>query len=206
MELKFKTGVNAVYLGVFSAFNIIILLLLTSKIFVTTNIGVWFGVLLLIVDLLFFVPMFFATGYTLTDDALIVRDWPFKRYKIEYEDIFAVEDGDFECKNKRTVGLSMNRIAIGYNEERDGEVKQYYIYISPAEMSLFLIKLSGRLNVSNAEVKRKTEELSASQAEHEKKKKQWQKRKEELKQENQPEIIKADKIDRFSGFTSEDKK
>lgn len=215
MQTKFKTGINSIYLATVIIFNIVVLLLLTSKIFVTTNVGVLFGILLLVIDLLFIIPMIFFTGYEFKDEYLLIQDWPFKKYKIRYDSIFAIEDGDFESKNKRIVALSMNRLAVGYKYEvvnrkdkNDITEEKRYIYISPSEMSLFLIKLSGRLQQSEKDMKVKAEKLSEEQKEHEKKKKQWQKEKAEKKAQNQPEIIEANKVNKFSPFneTSEDEK
>lgn len=211
MQTKFKTGINAFYLALVIIFNIIILLLLTSKIFVTTNIGLYFGILLLIIDAVFVIPMIFKTGYEFKEKYLIVRDWPIKKYKIPYESIFAIEDGDFEVKHKKIVALSTNRIIIGYKVEvtnskdkKDVTQEKRYIAISPAERSLFLIRLSGRLKQSEEEMKIKTKMLSEQQIEHEKKKKQWQKEKEKIKAEKQPEIIEGDNIDKFSTFINEE--
>lgn len=211
MQTKFKTGINAFYLSAVIIFNIIVLLLLTSKIFVTTNIGMYFGILLLIIDVLFIIPMMFKTGYEFKENYLLVKDWPVKKYKIPYESIFSIEDGDFETKHKKIVALSTNRIAIGYKvksvnpkDKKDVTQEKSYIFISPSEMSLFLIRLNGRLKESEAEMKIKAKKLSEQQKEHENKKKQWQKEKAEKKAQKQPEIIEANNINKFSSFTEPD--
>ena len=210
MQTKFKTGINAFYLAAVIIYNIVVLLLLTSRIFVTVNIGMYFGILLFIIDIAFVLPLTFKTGYEFREKYLLINDWPVKKFKIPYEDIFTVEDGDFNTKQKKIVALSTNRIALGYKVEvanpkdkKDIIEEKRYIFISPSEMNLFLIRLNGRLEQSEAEMKIKMKKLSEEQKEHEKKKKQWQKEKAEKKLKNQPEIIEANHINKFSTFESE---
>lgn len=204
MQIKFRTGINAILSTFVIIFNIVILLLLTSRIFVTTNVGWIFGVFLLIIDACLIIPMLYLTGYEFKDEYLLVKDWPFRRYKIRYDSIFDIKDGDFDAKNKRMVALSYNRIAIAYKEkQKDDTEKEMYMFVSPADMSLFLVRISGKLKQSEALTKQKTEALSAAQKEHELKKKEAKNKRAEKKAKLVPEIIEANEIKKFSGFSEE---
>lgn len=201
MQLKFKSGVNKILIAFIVALNVVMLLLFSTKIFTTTLIGVKMGFFILAVDLVFILPMLFFTYYQFKDDYLYIHDYPFRAYKIKYEDIFNVEDGDFEAKNKRIVALSLDRIAIGYKKVNSkNEEEDWYIYISPADMNLFLIRLSGRIEGNKEAFEEKAKELSEKQLEHEKKKKQAEEKKKQLEEAEKPEIIKVSGVKKFSAF------
>lgn len=206
MQTKFKSGLNLFFVLFLSVFQIVILLLLTSPIFSESKTGLKFGVLLLIIDLIIFVPMLVFTRYEVGDECLVIQDWPLRRYKIPYGDIISVEDGDFEAKNKRIVALSMKRIAIGFRKEsidKNGKsrTQEIYIYISPADIDAFLLRLSGKMKIGEEQAKEKAAELSKKQEEHLKKKQQWQKEKARRKAEQAPEIIEMSGNVKFSNFT-----
>lgn len=205
MQTKFKSGLNLFYVLFLSVFQIVILLLLTSLIFAESKVGLRFGILLLIVDLILILPMPFLTRYEIRENELLIQDWPLRRYKIPYGDIISVEDGDFEAKNKRIVALSMNRIAVGYKKEttdKNGKsrTQEIYIYISPADLDAFLLRLSGKMHIGEEQAKEKAAELAKKQEEHLKKKKQWQKEKARRKAENAPEIIHVSGNVKYSDF------
>lgn len=211
MQTKFKSGLNLFYVLFLSVFQIVILLLLTSPIFAESKVGLRFGILLLIVDLIFILPMPFLTRYEVRENELVIQDWPLRRYKIPYGDIISVEDGDFESKNKRIVALSMHRIAVGYRKEsvdKNGKTRseEIYIYISPADLDTFLLRLSGKMQIGEEQAKEKAAQLAKKQEEHLKKKKQWQKEKARRKAENAPEVIHVSGNVKFSEFTETDEK
>lgn len=201
MQLKFKSGVNKILIAFIVALNVVMLLLFSTKIFTTTLIGVQMGFFILAVDFIFILPMLFFTYYQFKDDYLYIHDYPFRAYKIKYEDIFNVEDGDFETRNKRIVALSLDRIAIGYKKiNSKNEEEEWYIYISPADMNLFLIRLSGRIEGNKEAFEEKAKELTEKQLEHEKKKKQAEEKKKQLEEAEKPEVIKVSGVKKFSSF------
>jgi|GEM_PF-1119218 len=211
MQTKFKSGLNLFYVLFLSVFQIVILLLLTSPIFAESKVGLRFGVLLFIIDAVLILPMLFFTKYEIGENELIIQDWPLRRYKIPYGDIISVEDGDFETKNKKTVALSMKRIAVGYRKEsvdKNGKTRseEIYIYISPADLDAFLLRLSGKMQIGEEQAKEKAAVLAEKQKEHLKKKKQWQKEKARRKAENAPEVIHVSGNVKFSEFTETDEK
>lgn len=211
MQTKFKSGLNLFYVLFLSVFQIVILLLLTSPIFADSKAGLRFGILLFIIDAVLILPMLFFTKYEIGENELIIQDWPLRRYKIPYGDIISVEDGDFESKNKKTVALSMKRIAVGYRKEtvdKNGKTRseEIYIYISPADLDAFLLRLSGKMQIGEEQAKEKAAELAKKQEEHLKKKKQWQKEKARRKAENAPEVIHVSGNVKFSAFTETDEK
>lgn len=194
MQTKFKSGVNLFLVIALAIFHIVILLLLTSPIFADTKIGLRFGIFLLIIDAIVFLPMPFLTCYEVREEYLYIRDWPLRVYKIPYGDIISVEDGDFEAKRKKIVALSMNRIAVGYNKEikhknQDAETVEEYIYISPSDINSFLLRLSGKMQIGEEQAKEKAAEIALKQAEHNRKKKAAQAEKKKKKEENKPEIV-----------------
>ncbi len=204
MQLKFKSGVNKILIAFTVALNVVMLLLFSTKIFTTTLLGVKMGFFILAVDLIFILPMLFFTYYQFRDDYLYIHDYPFRAYKIKYEDIFNVEDGDFETRNKRIVALSLDRIAIGYKKiNSKNEEEDWYIYISPADMNLFLIRLSGRIEGNKEAFEEKAKQLSEKQIEHEKKKKQAEEKKKKLEEEQKPEVIKVSGVKKFSTFKAQ---
>ena len=211
MQTKFKSGLNLFYVLFLSVFQFVILLLLSSPIFAESKVGLRFGVLLFIIDAVLILPMLFFTKYEIGENELIIQDWPLRRYKIPYGDIISVEDGDFETKNKKTVALSMKRIAVGYRKEsvdKNGKTRseEIYIYISPADLDAFLLRLSGKMQIGEEQAKEKAAVLAEKQKEHLKKKKQWQKEKARRKAENAPEVIHVSGNVKFSEFTETDEK
>ncbi len=204
MQLKFKSGVNKILIAFIVALNVVMLLLFSTKIFTTTLLGVKMGFFILAVDFVFILPMLFFTYYQFRDDYLYIHDYPFRAYKIKYKDIFNVEDGDFETRNKRIVALSLDRIAIGYKKiNSKNEEEEWYIYISPADMNLFLIRLSGRIEGNKEAFEEKAKQLSEKQIEHEKKKKQAEEKKKKLEEEQKPEVIKVSGVKKFSTFKAQ---
>ncbi|MGN0570782.1 MAG: hypothetical protein ACI4K9_01225 [Candidatus Fimenecus sp.] len=194
MQTKFKSGVNLFLVIFLVVFHIVILLLLTSPIFADTKVGLRFGIFLLIVDAALILPLPFATCYEVREEYLYIRDWPFRVFKIPYGDIISVEDGDFEAKHKKIVALSMNRIAVGYHKQikhrkQETETIEEYIYISPADISSFLLRLSGKMQIGEEQAKEKAAEIALKQAEHNRKKKEAQLARKQKKEEEQPEII-----------------
>lgn len=194
MQTKFKSGVNLFLVIALAIFHIVILLLLTSPIFADTKIGLRFGIFLLIIDAIVFLPMPFLTCYEVREEYLYIRDWPLRVYKIPYGDIISFEDGDFEAKRKKIVALSMNRIAVGYKKEikhknQDAETVEEYIYISPSDINSFLLRLSGKMQIGEEQAKEKAAEIALKQAEHNRKKKAAQAERKKEKEENKPEII-----------------
>ena len=105
----------------------------------------------------------------------------------------------------------MKRIAVGYRKEsvdKNGKTRseEIYIYISPADLDMFLLRLSGKMQIGEEQAKEKAAELAEKQKEHLKKKKQWQKEKARRKAENAPEVIHVSGNVKFSEFTETDEK
>lgn len=162
-RLRYKSSVNLFFAIFLALYQIVDILLLTSPIFTDTKVGLKFGIFLLIVDVLAFIPMLFYVFYELRDDYLFVCDWPFGYYKIPYSSIFAIEDGDFKAEHKKMVGLSKNYIAIGYHKtkkNRKGVVQEIeeYMYVSPADSDSFLLFLNSKVKAVSKLENKKTEE------------------------------------------------
>ena len=127
MQLKFKSGINKLLIAVVVIYHIIIALLFSTKIFSMSNFGVNIAIIMCVVDVILILPMLFMTYYEFKTDYLYIHDYPFRAYKIKYSDIFTVEDGDFETKDKSIVALSLDRVAIGYTKinNKNEEEKRY---------------------------------------------------------------------------------
>ncbi len=191
MQIKFNSGVNKLLTAVIVVYQIIIVLLYSTKIFSLSNFGVNVAIALTVIDVLFVIPLAFMTYYKFYDDYLYIHDYPIRSFKIKYTDIFTVEDGDFETKDKSIVGLSLDRIAIGYySENSKGEKEKRYVFISPKDMNLFLIRLSSKLKQAQGQIEEQQHELSEKQKEHLRKKEIADKKREELEELNKPQIIK----------------
>ena len=194
MQLKFQSAVGRLLMTFIVIFNIVMILLFTAKIFIDSYITVKLGLFFLAVDILFIAPLIMLTYYKFEDDYLLIHDFPIRKYKIKYTDIFNVEDGDFETKDKTNVGLSFDRVAIGYrkylSEEADDYVERY-VFISPREMNLFLIRMSARLKQNEIDIEEKAKQISLKQQEHELKKKLAEEKRAKKEKENEPEIIKV---------------
>lgn len=151
-RLRYKSSVNLFFAIFLALYQIVDVLLLTSPIFTDTKVGLKFGIFLLVIDAIAFIPMLFYVSYELRDDCLFVSDWPFGFYKIPYSAIFAIEDGDFKAEHKKMVGLSKNYIAIGYHKTKKNrkgiaqEIEEY-MYISPADKDSFLLFLNSKVKV-----------------------------------------------------------
>lgn len=191
MQLKFKSGINKLLIAVVAIYHIIIALLFSTKIFSMSDFGVNVAIVMCVVDVILILPMLFMTYYEFKTDYLYIHDYPFRAYKIKYSDIFTVEDGDFETKDKSIVALSLDRIAIGYTKiNSKNEEEKRYVFISPKDMSLFLIRLSARLKQCENEATERAKELSEKQIEHNRKKEIADRKREEEKKANAPEIIR----------------
>ena len=204
MQLKFKSGINKLLIAVVVIYHIIIALLFSTKIFSMSNFGVNIAIIMCVVDVILILPMLFMTYYEFKTDYLYIYDYPFRAYKIKYSDIFNVEDGDFETKDKSIVALSLDRVAIGYTKiNNKNEEEKRYVFISPKDMSLFLIRLSARLKQCENEATERAKELSEKQIEHNRKKEIADRKREEELKANAPEIIKAKGIKK-GGFKVEE--
>lgn len=148
---RYKSSVNKVYYVFLIIYNIITLLLLTSKIFVTTNIALLGGLLFLVIDIFILLPQFFLTDYEFCDEYLKITDWPWHVYKIRYADMFDIKDGSYKAARRRKVALSLNTIAIGYQAKSIIENKDVniYIYVSPDDTKNFLAELTKRVRGIN---------------------------------------------------------
>ena len=201
MQLKFKSGVNFWLKALVVILNILILLLFLAKFFVDSFITVKFGIAMLLIEALFILPLPFFTYYEFRDDYLYIHDYPIRTFKIKYKDIFDVEDGDFKTNNKNIVALSLDRIVICYKSiNKDEEEEKNYIYISPKDMNLFLIRLSARLQKNKVDIEEKAKEISLKQQEHELKKKIAEEKKNAEKKAKEPEIIKVNSVDKSANF------
>ncbi|MEG1846064.1 MAG: hypothetical protein RR239_04100, partial [Oscillospiraceae bacterium] len=88
MKTKFKSAINPFYLIGVVLFNIIIVVLITSR-FYLKNITVSnYGIICLAIDLAFIIPMMIFTYYEFKEDYFLVFEYPFKKHKIKYENIF----------------------------------------------------------------------------------------------------------------------
>jgi len=204
MQLKFKSGVSKILVAVVVIYHIIIALLFSTKIFSMSYFGVKIAAAMCAVDVLFVLPTLFMTYYEFKPDYLYIHDYPLRAYKIKYSEIFTVEDGDFETKDKSIVALSLDRIAIGYSRlNNKNEEEKRYVFISPKDMSLFLIRLSARLKQCENEAQEAAKELSEKQKEHNRKKEIADRKREEERKANAPEIIKVKGVKK-GGFKVEE--
>lgn len=192
MQLKFQSAVSG-WLKLFVVlFNIVAAALFVARIFIDSNITLKLGAAFIAVDIIFIIPLIMLTYYKFCDDYLLIHDFPIRSFKIKYTDIVDVEDGDFETRDKSIVALSLDRVAICYNRKVKGEkTEKHYIFISPREMSLFLIRLSARLQQNKVDIEEKARELSLKQKEHELKKKLADEKRKKEKEAKAPEIIKV---------------
>lgn len=206
VQLKFKSGVNKLLVAVVVIYHIIIALLFSTKIFSMSDFGVKAAAVLCVVDVIFILPTLFMTYYEFKPEYLYIHDYPLRAYKIKYSDIFTVEDGDFETKDKKSiVALSLDRVAIGYKKlNGKNEEEKRYVFISPKDMSLFLIRLSARLKQCENEAEERANELSEKQKEHNRKKELADRRREEEKKANAPEIIKVKGVKKGGSFKVEE--
>lgn len=201
MQLKFKSGVNIWLKVLIAVLNIVIIMLFLAKIFIDSFITIKFGIALFVIEALLILPMPYFTYYEFKDDYLFIHDYPFRYFKIKYKDIFDVENGDFETKNKSIVALSLDRVVICYNKiNRDEETEKKYIYISPKDMNLFLIRLSARLQKNKVDIEEKAKEISLKQKEHELKKKLAEEKRKQERKANEPEIIKVSGVTKNAKF------
>lgn len=194
MQVKFQSAVGKLLLTFIIIFNVVMVLLFSAKIVMDSYITVKLGLVFLAVDALLIVPLVMLTYYKFEDDYLLIHDFPIRKYKIKYIDIFNVEDGDFQTKNKTNVGLSFDRVAIGYkkylSEDSDDYVERY-VFVSPKEMNLFLIRMSARLKQNEVDIEEKAKEISLKQQEHALKKKLADEKRAREAKEKAPEIIKV---------------
>lgn len=196
MQTKFKSGMNLFLVISLAAYQIVMILLLTSPIFADTKSGLYFGLFFLGIDAVWLLPMPFLTVYEVRETELYIRDWPFRVYKIPYGSIISIEDGDFEAKHKKIVALSMNRIAVGYKKEvhhrkRTPETIEEYIYISPDNMQAFLLRISGKMQIGEMQAQEQAKALAEKNAAHLEKKKAAQLARKRKKEAQKPEIIEA---------------
>lgn len=194
MQLRFQSAVGKLLITFIVVFNIVMVLLFSAKIVMDSYITVKIGLAFLAVDVFFIAPLIYFTYYKFEDDYLLIHDFPIRKYKIKYIDIFNVEDGDFETKNKTNVGLSFDRIAIGYKKYLSDEADDYvekYVFVSPKDMNLFLIRMSARLKQNKIDLEEKAKEISLKQQEHLLKKKLADEKREKEAKEKEPEIIKV---------------
>lgn len=204
MQLKFKSGINKLLIPFVAIYNVVVILLFSTKFFMESMFGVKAGIAFLVIDLVLVIPMLFLTSYEFKEDYLYIREYPIRTYKIKYSDIFNVEDGDFETRDKKIVALSLDRVAIGYNKKnKKDETEKKYIFISPADMSLFLIRLSGKLQKYETDIEEKAKEITAKQAEHLKKKAVADENRKEAEKEKEPEIIRVSGVKKFDSFKAE---
>lgn len=205
MQTKFKSGVNFWLKALIVVYNIIVIMLFCAKILIDSYITIKFGIVMLIIEAIFIIPMPIFTYYEFRDDYLYIHDYPIRYFKIKYSDIFDVENGDFETKNKSIVALSLDRIVICYKKiNKDEEEEKCYIYISPKEMSLFLIRLSAKLQKNKVDIEEKAKEISLKQKEHELKKKIAEEKRKAEKKANEPEIIKVSGVTKGTSFKMSD--
>lgn len=207
MQLKFPSGVSSIVKFAIIVMNVIAVLLLAAKIIMDSYISVKFALVLFAVDIVYILPLILFTYYEFRDDYLFIHDFPIRTFKIKYSDIFNVEDGDYETKNQSIVALSLDRVAIGYKKHiNDDETVERYIYVSPKDMNLFLIRLSARLEQNKVDIEEKAKEISLKQQEHLLKKKLAEEKRAKEAKEKEPEIIKVKTTKGTGVFKTEDVK
>ena len=204
MQLKFPSAVSSIVKFAIVVLNVIAVLLLAARLIMDNNFSVKVAMALFAVDIIYIVPLILFTYYKFEDDYLLIHDYPLRTFKIDYKDIFNVEDGDFETKNKSIVALSFNRVAIGYKKHnKDDSVTERYVYVSPKDMNLFLIRLSARLQQSKIDIEEKAKEVSLKQQEHLLKKKLADEKREKEAKAKEPEIIKVKTVKGTGVFKTE---
>ena len=194
MQLKFQSAVGKLLVTFIVIFNIVMVLLFSAKIVMDSYITVKLGFVFLAIDVFFIAPLIMLTYYKFEDDYLLIHDFPIRKYKIKYLDIFNVEDGDFETKDKTNVGLSFDRVAIGYKKYLSDEPDDYverYVFVSPKDMNLFLIRMSARLKQNEIDLEEKAKQVSLKQQEHALKKKLADEKRAREAKEKEPEIIRG---------------
>jgi hypothetical protein len=204
MQLKFPSAVSSIVKFVIVVMNVVAVLLLAAKFIMDTYFSVKVAIALFAVDIIYIVPLILFTYYKFEDDYLLIHDFPIRTFKIKYSDIFNVEDGDYEAKEKSIVALSLDRVAIGYKKHnKDDSVTERYVYVSPKDMNLFLIRLSARLQQNKVDIEEKAKEVSLKQQEHLLKKKLAEEKKAKEAKEKEPEIIKVKTVKGTGVFKTE---
>lgn len=187
---KFKSGISVLLFAFFVIYQ-----LLTVGVFMLSYFLYYkvitdtIGVMLLIFDVIFVLPVIFNTYYTLEDEAIFIHQWPFIRTKIPYSNIFEIDTQSVEKrKNIKSASLSARKIVIGYYKysEENRKKEKSYIEISPGEMDLFLIKMGGHFKRARDLAAKLEEEHKQKNAEHFRKKEIADKKRQEQEEANKP--------------------
>ena len=190
MQIKFKSKISpALYLAL-AIYHILIIGIFISSYFlyfkVVTN---TIGIVLVVLDIAFLLPLVFRTYYVLEDKTLFVYQWPFIRTRIGYGTIFEIDNKPIDKKEKiQRASLAKEKITIGYykylNEGKEKEKR--YVEISPADLDLFLIKMGGHFKRARDIAAKLEEEHKQRNEEHFKKKAIADKAREEKEEASKP--------------------
>lgn len=190
MQVKFKSKISRSLYVAMAVYHILTIGMFVLSYFLyykgVTN---TFGILLIIIDIVFLLPLVFKTYYVLEDKSLFVHQWPFIRTRVEYGNIFEIDNKPVSKKAKiQRASLAREKIIIGYykylNDGKDKEKR--YIEISPADMDLFLIKMGGHFKRARDIAAKLEEEHKQKNAEHFKKKAIADKARKEKEEANKP--------------------
>ncbi len=187
---KFRCYINPLIFIALFIYHIIIAAAFIMPTFLWKDVTSRIGILLIVIDILYLLPLIFNTYYVIEDKYLYIRQWPFTKKKINYTDIFIVDNEMPEGeKFKKTYSMGGKSLIIGYytydideNEKKSGKHKKdsstinpeartkNFISISPSDTDLFLIKLGSKFTAAKALAKKLDEERKEKNAEHYRKK------------------------------------
>lgn len=176
---KFRSGLNKYIFIALAVYHLMIIIPFILTSFLWKDVVTWYAYTLLVIDIFYLLPLIFNTYYSLEDTYLFVFQWPFIRLKIDYNDIFVIDNEfpkDVDRKSKKKYGFSKKIIVIGYysevldrKEKKTKKVKKY-LSISPAEYDSFMIRIGGKFSSAKKVAAKLEETLQTNEEENKKKK------------------------------------
>lgn len=176
-KIKFKSGINLSILLSLIIYHILMILPIFLNKFLVKDVISWCSYLLLAVDVAFLLPLLFNTYYSLEDTYLFVFQWPFCRLKINYDDIFII-DNEFpvnaERKFKKKYGFTKRIIVIGYYAEildrkaKKTEKAKKYIAITPSDYDAFMIRIGSKFTSAKKVAEKLEESILEKEIKHKK--------------------------------------
>ena len=194
---KFRCYITPLIFIVLFIYHLLIAAAFILPHFLWKDITSGIGVLLIIIDIVYLLPLIFNTYYVIEDKYLFIRQWPLTKKKIRYTDIFIVDNDMPEgAKAKSSYHMGGKSIIIGYytydaeekakkkkvkiKKKDDDKAKEEeinpekrtknYVAINPSDTDLFLIKLGSKFTTARALAKKLEEERKEKNAEHYRKK------------------------------------
>ena len=203
---KFRCYINPLIFIALLIFHIVIAAAFILPTFLWKDVTSAIGVILLIIDIIYLLPLIFNTYYVIEDKYLFIRQWPFTKKKIKYTDIFIIDNELPEGeKFKKSYSMGGKNLIIGYytydleeNEKKSGKKKKdsesinpeaktkNFVAISPSDTDLFLIKLGSKFNNARELAKKLEQERKEKNAEHYRKKSIADKKRKEEQEAKKP--------------------